>query len=1029
MKYGLSAALAICFIAAAATADTPLDLTRDEFWERLYSGDTENLEAQLTSLIEADTSNPRYRRWRGLMYIVSGRPVEFTEDFISAIRLEDTSVEYINNYSWIVIEELTAFLSRYPDHLEARRARAPLSHEHAYEDYTAILQWDSANVSALIGRGRLTSSRADFDRAVTLEPRNAMVLLQRSQFLSGLGWRQESHRDLVNALALDSRILRQVLDEIDGALRWGPVDMALQLIEASLQVQPDHPALMERLIRARLQAGEFEDAKRILDRNPSVAASPAGVLLLGDYYFFASRFDSAAEIYQKAETKDFRLAAIALALGNPVVNRTYGYDHHEIKAFAEILERICGKPSVMYEAFLIDPTFSLADSDLVDALIFTDQRPEALAELNRMIEQDKENPDLRVRRAILSGPSATTLEDLNHALAAYPLHASIRVLRGAFYREVNQHDSALVDFSAALEVDSTQWQAVMNATRYAEGRYLDLITRYLPLTANAYRQLAWSYAALDNSDSAIAAFKKVIAIDPDIEAWLNLRDLYDAKGDSPAAARAALFGRDLDRAARGPLSQEDTLLLLVRHGEAAGYEEALQFYSNAIQIDSDYRPARLNRFSALSILERDSEARIDEDWFLEHGLESDVVFSIARSRMRRGDADGALAAFSFFEEEFDTKLREFALSFYGSPELLTYYLFRNPDDVEARVMRARIYLGLGLLDSAVLDAAHAWKYFVPREGIDFWSANQIYGNIFQVYLTSRRYDEAAAVMARMTWFGDIENMLESAVDYTDAARDSQLHLLVDSVIALSGETRLYTIRGKVRVLQCDPLNALSDFSRVLRGDPNDPDALFGRAEAFANLFEYEHALVDYDRHLNQAQWMGDKTRILFRMGLLHTLSGRDTVAETFFARHDASFEIPQDVISALFVAALRTRQGNETGARYLLEKVTVAAEDDSWVQSNPWIQSAALFLSGAADESEVLSNVALTNDTIVVAQMRSLIGLELSRRDDDLAIPHYEWAVTHGHPGSSGFVLAQHELRRIRLLQSRRFAPVFSRPH
>jgi Tfp pilus assembly protein PilF len=116
-------------------------------------------------------------------------------------------------------------------------------------------------------------------------------------------------------------------------------------------------------------------------------------------------------------------------------------------------------------------------------------------------------------------------------------------------------------------------------------------------------------------------------------------------------------------------------------------------------------------------------------------------------------------------------------------------------------------------------------------------------------------------------------------------------------------------------------NAIQAFGRVLAHDPDDNDALYARALAFAQIKRYRSAIRDLERLLQRQPEHADAMNAL---GYLMTLQGRDLpkaeslIREALRLKPNAS-EMLDSLGWVLF------RQGKLTEARRQLEKAWQAA--------------------------------------------------------------------------------------------------------
>jgi tetratricopeptide (TPR) repeat protein len=102
---------------------------------------------------------------------------------------------------------------------------------------------------------------------------------------------------------------------------------------------------------------------------------------------------------------------------------------------------------------------------LAEALWQRQARQEAIAEIERAVDCDKRNAELRVRAgemALASGATDVALKHAEKAIGCDPALASAWALRGRCFRRLNQSDRALADLQHALEFVSDRSDVLLD---------------------------------------------------------------------------------------------------------------------------------------------------------------------------------------------------------------------------------------------------------------------------------------------------------------------------------------------------------------------------------------------------------------------------------------------------------------------------------------------------------------------------------------------------------------------------------------
>jgi tetratricopeptide (TPR) repeat protein len=892
---------------------------------------------------------------------------------------------------------------------------------------------------------------AELDSAINAHPCDTHALLERSRYFISMTWREtESIRDLLTAVALDSNLIAAILNRIDREMNAADRPATRILIDSALILFPGDPAVIQRLVRFHLLRDEAAQASELLDGYPSILEKPTGLLLLGDSHLLGGDYRSASLAYRKAE--DIKVKAESLTGQNSHLLTRYIWTRvaaaltlegstesaaqllmysriyqggRDINFLARALSRITGNHPVIYEAFFRSNEFSISDSDIVDAHWTLGHRDSAQRELARMIERDPSNSALRLRRASLGlyplDYQAPMREDLDHCIATYPESSGARVLRGTFFKGLGSHDSAISDFRAALEVDSSAWMGILQQVNYEPRdvglRYLKLLETHGPRNSLFLSAMAGTYSAFHLDDSALLAWNDAMLMDPSASGIpYTMQRYFEDRGDTMNAARMQFRTWDWRSVDSRLLSPNDQIQFLIREGEGAGsgweVDKALGCYTRALEIDSSSYDARALRLSLAVEARRIDETAEDEAWILNHGIDSRSALAIARLRMDRGDIAGTLEALASAPDNFDTSLRLLLLYRSGTEEnlfeLWNIHLARNPTDEEGWSNLASQLITLGQYESAIAAAARGTKVLadsnLPRNyylRFSLCMANLLAGHHGEAF-TIASADSSAPLR--------LEAMLSNEEFFRENARARAFLIFTDSAIDILGETDLFTARGTFQVSLHDPVSAIASFTRALALDSTSEGALFGRAEAFAILDDYDHAIIDYERYLGRTNEY-DLTRMLFRIGMLHLLAGRDSVAENCFDRYDAAVDLSDNSEhhAALYTALMRKRMGNDSKAFQLLDRI-IAADSESWAAS------VSIFFKGGPLETWVLSSVNEAADTAVKTQAFTIIGLELMRQGDTIAgMRLLEWVEEYGVLQTSGYLLARDQMRSLRI--------------
>jgi tetratricopeptide (TPR) repeat protein len=308
-----------------------------------------------------------------------------------------------------------------------------------------------------------------------------------------------------------------------------------------------------------------------------------------------------------------------------------------------------------------------------------------------------------------------------------PSNANYQFHLGFAYHKNNQFAEAIPHLKKAAELkpdsDNYRWlgRAYLGNKQYQEAidsakRAMELKPSRPDLEIGCWATMAWSYEALGQIDSAIAAVNNGINVDPnDPEGYVFLAYLRYQNGQYDEAITAAKMAIELQPDAR---AYNNLGLAYSRKGE---YDAAIESYNKGIEINANLVTLHTNLGDAYTLKKEFSEAAQAFNKAVE--LEPNNVGNIlllALSYYNIGRYDDALSAVNktiSLQVKTAKKETEAAISF---------------------GIRGAIYRAKGNSDEAMKDAEKA----MSLDGDNFW-ARFSYG---RACLDRGSYDDAAKVL-------------------------------------------------------------------------------------------------------------------------------------------------------------------------------------------------------------------------------------------------------------------------------------------
>jgi len=299
--------------------------------------------------------------------------------------------------------------------------------------------------------------------------------------------------------------------------------------------------------------------------------------------------------------------------------------------------------------------------------------------------------------------------------------------------------------------------------------------------------------------------------------------------------------------------------------EVNQYEDAIQQYTKAIEIDPEYVKAYVTRAAVYEKQEMFVEAAEDYERALVFMTKDEVIhFSAGKAYYKSGELGKALA-----------KLSE--------------AIRRKSNYLEAYQVRVEVYMGLSRYDAALEDCKKALK--IKENEINFY-------NIGQVYEKMELYDEAQEAyfksiqknnnvvsshlaLAKLTYNQEKFNIALSSVNNVIRinsrhkeglmlrsqiyAKQMNLSKAVDDIsIALTifkSDPELYILRGDFYQQLSKHSDALVDYTNALEIDGTTAEVYYKRARSSEFLRDFESAMSDYEKLLEMSEYDGNAMRL------------------------------------------------------------------------------------------------------------------------------------------------------------------------
>jgi tetratricopeptide (TPR) repeat protein len=442
-------------------------------------------------------------------------------------------------------ETLPKFLSR----LTWVEFHAKIDEQKPFDNLVAGIRGEMPGPGKHAPGGILYDVLKDLDRAVRLNPNDAMAYFNRGKVHSDRGDIERAMADFDQALRLKPELVEVYCARGDIYYKKGRYKLALGDYNRAVKLDPDEAAAYRG--RGDVYCHYNEDSWRALDDYnkaiklaPGIAASYRG---RGNARLKRGEYDLAISDYSRAIEITSNDAAAYCGRGEAYrKKREYGL---AIADYDKALE--------------LDPSFVAAYRGRANTRLNKEEHDLALADYDRAVELDPADPvsycergkarckrgDMNVNVADLENG----IEDFEHAIKLNPEDAKeayngredAYFTRAVVYFREKEYERSLVDFSRFPE-DSSKYlivRATMGIACYQVGDYDRAIYLFsgeiqdrgrFIVAAHYYRGLCYCKKGAD--DDAIVDYDKSIDLAPDYAAaYLQRGIVYEKKGDKSKA--------------------------------------------------------------------------------------------------------------------------------------------------------------------------------------------------------------------------------------------------------------------------------------------------------------------------------------------------------------------------------------------------------------------------------------------------------------------------------------------------------------
>lgn len=389
----------------------------------------------------------------------------------------------------------------------------PLAYYHFILGYQAEMAQDSAKAI----REYLAALRAD-NASIALKVRLATLYFSRGDVASALRFADRVAESDVK----DPQTLIQIAGIYAAA---GQPERALTLYDRAIELQPANGDVHMAKGLLLMRLNKFDEAEQALEKAVQQSKDSA----IG--YYHLGRMHAEGKRYDRAEANLQRAIALVPSYEPAYLALIGLYEAQQDRAKAVAL---CRK-------YLddVNPHSKDVRQQLIRLLIGEKAYQEAQAELNKILAEDADDLDARLRLGLLYGEMKNypkAIEELKQILASRPAELKVRDYLGLLYEEVKEHDNAIKAYERNIELNPNYVEGHLHLgfllyrlKRYPEAQtHLDRVVKLSPKQAEGHILLGLTFTQMEKFQDASQAFESGLVHHPqNADLHFNLGTAYD----------------------------------------------------------------------------------------------------------------------------------------------------------------------------------------------------------------------------------------------------------------------------------------------------------------------------------------------------------------------------------------------------------------------------------------------------------------------------------------------------------------------
>lgn len=330
----------------------------------------------------------------------------------------------------------------------------------------------------------------------------------------------------------DPTVFTQMAKMFAGA---GKHDRALELFDQAIERQPDRPQTYVEKGIFLLNGKQLVDAGNMFSKSIALVPHvPIGYFYLGKVYRAQGKDEEAKDAFRKTIERA------------PQFERGYQELFQLLESGGQVPEAVN-----VLEGYLSDvnPHQTKFRQELVRLLLSQKQFEQALHELEFMIDEDPDDLNAQVRRALVFAEMKDTsraIKEMTNIVTVHPSKLQVRDYLGLLHEQVEQFEQAIGVYQTNIELDPTFFDSRIHLgylfhrlKRYEEAvPHLRHAVELNPGNAEPHLLLGLTFTQSEQHQLAVETFEQGLERHPkNVDLRFNLGAAYDKVGRFPDVVR------------------------------------------------------------------------------------------------------------------------------------------------------------------------------------------------------------------------------------------------------------------------------------------------------------------------------------------------------------------------------------------------------------------------------------------------------------------------------------------------------------